>query len=135
MKTITIIITLFSSVYLSAQNLDSLGLDSSHFLNKYEANLLNRLLEDERESIDFTHLKVAFITGNSGNIVNEKSDYFKHSVIPWIRDGERPQISMIKLTSEEKEKSGDYDVLVLSWVKVFTPRSQEKILEKLKHTN
>jgi hypothetical protein len=140
MKTIIIIIiiiitTFFFSIELSAQNIDSLGLDNSPFLNKDEVTLLNSLLEEQRNSLEFTNLKVAFITGSNGGTIVTKSDYFKNSVIPWIKDKLEPQIFMVKLTKEEKEQSGGYDVFVLSWVKVFTSKTQEKIIEQLNNTN
>jgi len=36
---------------------------------------------------------------------------------------------MIKLTVEEKNKSGGYDAFVLSWVKVIT--NKKKLIEQL----
>ncbi len=135
MKTLIIIITLFCSIGLSAQNIDSLGLDNSPFLNKDEAILLNSLLEEQRDSIDFVNLKVAFIVGSGGRTIVTKSDYFKNSVAPWIKNNSKPQISMILLTEKEKENSGGYDVLVFSWVKVYNPQKQYLIIEELNKNN
>jgi hypothetical protein len=43
-----------------------------------------------------------------------KADYFNTCVNPWLSDGKTPQILMVELTGEEKNKSGGYDAFVLS---------------------
>ena len=96
-----------------------------------EVKLLNSLLEETRSNFDFANKKVAFIIGSNGNTIVSKSDYFQNSVIPWIEEDSKPQIFMVRLTEDEKTKSGGYDVLVLSWVKIFTPKSQEKVITRL----
>ena|SRR5690606_27000329 len=106
-------------------------MDNNSILNKSEVALLNSLLKETRDSFDFTGMKVAFITGSKGRTIVSKSDYFQNSVIPWIEKDSIPQIFMVKLTEEEKMKSGGYDVLILSWVKVFTPKTQEKVIKQL----
>jgi hypothetical protein len=126
---------LFLTCGLYGQNFDNIGIDDNPNLNEDETKLLNSLLDEKRDDFDFKDKKVAFLTGSSGRTIMAKSDYFKNSVIPWIDDGSRPQISMIKLTKEEKEKSGGYDVLVLSWVKALTRRGQRKIIEELGQEN
>lgn len=135
MRKLILIASLFSTIGLLAQNLDSIGIDNNPFLNKDEVKLLNSLLEEQRDTFNFTGKKVAFITGSNGRTLVTKSDYFKNSVKPWIEKNSKPQIFMVKLTKDEKERSGGYDVLVLSWVKVFTPRSKVKIIEKLGQKN
>ena len=131
MKTILFITTFFWTIGLFAQNSDSLGIDDNPTLNKNEVELLNSLLNDTRNDFNFTDKKVAFITGSNGRTIVSKSDYFQNSVIPWIEKDSEPQIFMIKLTEDEKLKSGGYDALVLSWVKVFTPKTQEKVIRQL----
>jgi hypothetical protein len=116
---------------LFAQSLDNLGIDNNPILNKDEVQLLNFLLVESRDTFDFNYKKVAFITGSNGRKIVTKSDYFQNSVNPWIEKVSKPQIFMIILTEDEKEKSGGYDVLVLSWVKIFTPKSQEKVIKQL----
>jgi hypothetical protein len=131
MKTLLITLSFFCTTGLFAQKTDSLGIDNNSILNKNEVELLNSLLKETRDRFDFTDKKVAFITGSMGRTIVSKSDYFRNSVIPWIKTDSEPQIFMARLTEDEKMKSGGYDVLVLSWVKVFTPKSQEKVIKKL----
>lgn len=131
MKTVLFITTFFWTIGLLAQNSDSLGIDDNPILNKNEVELLNSLLNDTRDDFNFTDKKVAFITGSNGGTIVSKSNYFQNSVIPWIENDSEPQIFMVKLTEDEKLKSGGYDVLVLSWVKVFTPKTQEKVIRQL----
>lgn len=38
---------------------------------------------------------------------------------------------MIRLTEDEKAQSDGYDVLVLSWVKVFTTKAQKRVITQL----
>ncbi len=135
MRPLLIIATLFWTIGLFAQNSDSLGIDHNPILNAKEVKLLNLLLKDTRDSYDFTNKKVAFITGSNGGTIVSKSDYFKNSVIPWIEKDSEPQIFLVKLTEDEKTKSGGYDVLVLSWVKVFNPKTKEQVITQLGSKN
>ena len=131
MRTIFYLSTFFWTIGLFAQNSDSLGLDDNPMLNENEVELLNSLLNETRDGFDFNNKKVAFITGSNGGKIVSKSDYFKNSLIPWIEKDSEPQVFMVKLTEDEKKKSGGYDILVLSWVKVFTPKTQERVIEQL----
>ena len=131
MRTLLIISTFLWVTGLFAQNSDSLGIDNNPLLNPSEVELFNLLLEESRDGFDFKDKKVAFITGSNGGTLVSKSDYFKNSIIPWIEKDSEPQMFMVKLTEVEKTKSGGYDVLVLSWVKVFTPKTQERIVTQL----
>lgn len=100
-------------------------------LNTQEAELLNSLLENSRDTFDFHGKKIAFITGSSGSHILSKVDYFNTCIDPWLSKGDSPQIFMVLLTSEEKDGSGGYDAFVLSWVKVFTDKQKSRIIEKL----
>ena len=131
MRTLLIISTVLCTIGLCAQNPDSFGIDNNPVLNNHEVKLLNYLLEETRDDFDFTNKKVAFITGSSGSKIVSKSDYFEYSVKPWIEKGSTPQISMIRLTEDEKAQSDGYDVLVLSWVKVFTTKAQKRVITQL----
>ena len=131
MRMIFFILTFFWTSGLAAQNSDGIGLDDNPMLNEKEAELLNSLLTETRNGFDFNNKKVGFITGSNGGTVVSKSDYFNDLVIPWIEKDLVPQISMVKLTEDEKRKSGGYDVLVLSWVKVFTPKTQKGVINQL----
>lgn len=105
--------------------------NGDEMLSTQEAELLNSLLEQTRNTFDFHGKKVAFITGSSGSLILSKADFFSTCVNPWLEDGKTPQIFMVELTGEEKNKSGGYDAFVLSWVKVFADKRKKKIIERL----
>jgi hypothetical protein len=100
-------------------------------LNKQEAEILNSLLESSRDMFDFNGKKIVFVTGSSGSRILSKTDFFNTCVNPWIAKGDTPQIFMVLLTQQEKEKSGGYDAIVLSWVKIFTDKQKKRIIEQL----
>ncbi|MEP2276197.1 MAG: hypothetical protein ABJH98_12120 [Reichenbachiella sp.] len=131
MRTLLTISSFFWVFGLFAQSSDSLGVDDNPILNDSEVQLLSSLLSESRNDFDFTDKKVAFITGSNGRTIVSKSEYFKNSVIPWIEKDSEPQIFMVELTEGEKNESGGYDVIVLSWVKIFTPKSQERAIQYL----
>lgn len=111
-------------------NTDTLTIDHDEVLSEQEVILLNHLLKNLRDTFDFHGKKVAFITGSSGNRLLSKADYF-NQIKPWLDAGDTPQASIVLLTEEEKDKSGGYDVLVLSWVKVFSERQKNRIIKRL----
>lgn len=132
MRTALIFLFAFSChLGLKAQTLDSLGIDNSTTLNRQEFELLNSLLREKRDTFDFQSKKVAFVTGSSGNNIVTKEAYFKNYVKPWLDKGTRPQVSMVRLTEEEKSQSNGYDALVLSWVKLFTNKQKKRIVKRL----
>ncbi|MBN1185163.1 MAG: hypothetical protein JXB49_22950 [Bacteroidales bacterium] len=100
-------------------------------LSTVDADLLNSLLETSRDTFDFHCKKIAFLTGSSGSKVLSRADFFNSCINPWLTKGATPQIFMVLLTREEKDLSGGYDALVLSWVKVFTNRQKRRMLKKL----
>jgi hypothetical protein len=116
---------------LNGQNLDSLGLDDSPYLNSAESAMLNSLLEESRGDFDFSGKKVVFTTGSSGKTIISKSNFFKSNVVPWVENGDSPSIMMEIFTPEEKEMTGGYDVIVMVWVKVLVGQ-KKKIIEHLK---
>ncbi|MBO9684754.1 MAG: hypothetical protein J7502_19140 [Flavisolibacter sp.] len=132
MRTRILITFLFFTTSVLGQTADSLGLDNYTTPTSQEADFFNSMLKDKRGEFSFVNKKIAFVTGNSGATILSKSDYFKRCVKPWIVKGNRPQILMIRLTEEEKQKSGGYDVLVLSWVKLFTDNQKRRIINRLR---
>ncbi|MBX2979737.1 MAG: hypothetical protein KF905_10615 [Flavobacteriales bacterium] len=104
-------------------------------LTTQEAELLNSLLEGVRGTFDFEGKRIAFISGSMGKRVLSKDDYFENYVTPWLSEGKVPYIAMTILTKEEKNISGGYDALVLSWVKYFSARQKRRIIQQLAPTN
>ena len=102
-----------------------LGLDDNPTL------ILNSYLEESRGSFNFIDKKVGFITGKTGKKPVSKSEYFNETIKSWIDDNKKPQIFMVKLSDKEKAQSGGYDILVLSWVKIFSDKSQDLAIKHL----
>ncbi|MEZ4949877.1 MAG: hypothetical protein R2879_04385 [Saprospiraceae bacterium] len=121
MRIYPLIICCLVSINLASQN-----------LSENEAELLNNLLAESRDTFNFYNKKVAFISGNNGGSIVSKSDYFENLVNPWLEKGDTPQTFMVRLNDEEKIQSGGYDLLVLSWVKVFTPKRKRKVIRALR---
>lgn len=100
------------------------------YLTTEEANLLNSLLEKSRGDFDFSGKQVAFICGFKSRF-SSKTNFLNTCIYPWINNGTTPQVFMLLLSQEEKERSGGYDVLVLAWIKVLTSRQKNKLIDKL----
>jgi hypothetical protein len=130
------ITTLFSvlTIGLFGQTVDSLGLDNNPRLNKYEAEYFNNEFKDQRNSFDFLDKKAAFITGSSAGKHLTKVDYF-NEVKSRLKDNYGMTHSAIFLADEEKIKSGGYDVVVASWVKLLTDKRRRQIIYELKILN
>ena len=131
---ITIILTLIFTTQVGiAQHfeIDSCGLTTVAELNKHEADYFNKSLEKQRKNFDFKNKKVAFAYGNFGKSMISKKEYFDE----WGRDYFKNDIHVANilytLNSEEKELSGGYDAIIISWAKVIRPKDREKIVKKL----
>ena len=128
-----ILIVTCSNVFGQVNN--SLGIDDNPILTEIESKFFNELSIVKSDTFDFSFKKIAFITGNSGKLILSKSQYFKDCVKPWLDKGLIPQTSVIILTKEEKEKSGGYDAIILSWVKLFTNKQLKKTIYLLSKKN
>lgn len=126
--------TIFSilTIGLWGQTVDSLGLDDNPRLNKYEADYFNHEFKNLRKDFDFVEKKVAFITGSAASKHQTKATYFKE-VKTRLKDGYGMTHSPIFLTDEEKIKSGDYDVIITSWVKLLTDKRRRQIITELSY--
>lgn len=121
----------FLATGVFGQIYDSVSSSNSLILIRQEIDFLNNALKNSRDTFDFANKKVAFVTGSNGGKLISKQEYFSTCVKPWTDVGSTPQIFFIHLTNDEKQKSGGYDVLVFSWVKVFTPKQRKSIIEQL----
>lgn len=116
---------------LQEKNEDFIKTNTEEMLSPEEAELLNSLLKNSRGKFDFEGKKIAFITGSSGGRILSKMDFFNTCINPWLENNEKPQVFMVLLNDKEKMKSAGYDVLVLSWVKVFTQKYKRKVIKQL----
>jgi len=114
------------------------GLDNEPKINKFEAGYFNEVFLDKRDHFDFTEKMIAFYTGSSGTTRSNKSRYFtrlkngnneKKDIHSWQAGGTQ----LLILTNEEKELSGGYDVILVSWSKLPKKgKSRRKLVERLK---
>ncbi|HUC80756.1 MAG TPA: hypothetical protein VMR70_07560 [Flavisolibacter sp.] len=130
-KAILLVPLFFVTTILSGQTPDSLGTDDKPLLNRQEATLLNSFRKNKQDTFDFKGKQIAFVTGSTGGRLLAKSYYFKTFIKPWIDKGSSPQCFVVQLTAEERLKSGGYDAIVLSWVKLFTDKQRKKIISRL----
>ena len=126
------VIFLISITEIYSQNLDSLGIDNASSLNQFEAEYFNEVFKDSKGNFSFNNANVIFVTNPSGNKIIGKNEYFERLVKPWLIKGDQPQTFYSILSKDEKIRSGGYDVIVLSWVKIFTKKKKKRILKKVK---
>jgi len=125
MKFITLLAFGLLTKGLLGQQLDSLGVDNQVTPNRQETAFFNLALKELRDTFDFNNKKIAFVTGSSSSKLLSKNDYLKNCVKPWAEKDSTPQIFMVRLTNEESKKSGGYNVLVFSRVKVLTNKKRK----------
>lgn len=131
MRKIGTIILMLISINLTGQNLAKCGIDNNPKLTQSESEFLNEYMtEHNKQNFDFTNKKVVFVTGNSGNKLGNKSDYF-NKIKQWNQSDYKIATWVVKLTEEEQIES-DYNVIVTYWVKVVTEKRKRKILNDIK---
>ncbi len=130
-KTILLAAISFITTNLFGQMPDSLGMNDKPVLNRQESTLLNSFLKTNQHGFDFAGKRIAFVTGGTGGKIMVKSYYFKTYIKPWVDKGSSPQCFVVRLTEEEKLKSGGYDAIALTWVKLFTNKQRRKIITRL----
>lgn len=119
------------SINSIGQNLAECGIDNNPKLTQTESEFLNEYITDyNKQDFDFTNKKVIFVTGNSGNQIGTKPDYFD-KIKQRNQTDDKIATWVVKLTEEEQLQSG-YDVIVTYWVKVVTERRKRKILNEIK---
>jgi hypothetical protein len=136
LKRLNIITTLVFILFVSnifAQNIDQCGIEESFKLTKIESDYLNNYLKENRKDFDFTDKKIIIVTGNSGQQIASKKQYF-NDIKSWLENGDKIPTTLIIFNEEEKFKSG-YDGILTLWVKIFTEKAKRKIIKKMKAVN
>jgi len=116
------------------------GLNNEPNITKNEAKYFNEVFKDKRGEFDFTEKVIAFFTGSSGTTKSNKSNYFnrlknenngENDIHAWQAKGTQ----LLILTDKEKEISGGYDVILVSWSKFLKEgKSRNKLVKRLKNT-
>ena len=131
MKTIGTLILLLTSLNIFGQNLSECGIDNNPKLTQAESEYLNEYLAEKRNGFDFNDKKVIFVTGNSGNRIGTKKEYFDY-INKWREKDSKIVTGIDILTTDQKLKSNGYDVILTYWVKVLTEKRKKKILTEIK---
>jgi hypothetical protein len=108
------------SFRLSAQRLDSCGLDNNPALNKYEAAYFNTRFQETRGDFSFVNKQLIFITGESGSVLGSKRSYFDN-VKEWQSEHGRDYIggsNLIPFTAAQRLQSAGHDAIVTYWTKI-----------------
>lgn len=139
MRQLIIIFTLLTNVCIGQEVLiDSCGTDSSATLNQYEVLYFNQSLEKPRmrSNFDFQNKKIGFAYGNFGKDVISKKEYFDRWGKEYYKNDSHVGNQLIILTEDEKEQSGGFDAIIISWSKILVSgRHRDKLIEKLKRKN
>ena len=137
MRLLIIILIFFTNVCFGQEVvIDSCGLDSSTTLNKYESQYFNQSLKKQRSrsNFDFQDKKVGFAFGNFGKGVISKKEYFNMWGKDYFENDSHVVFNqLIILTEEEKQQSGGFDAIIISWSKIGVAGNDKKrLIEKLK---
>ncbi len=120
---------LFINLNLLGQNLDSLGIDSTAYLNKPESDYLNKIFKEKKSKFDFINTKIGFFIGSSNHRVWSKIKYFEN-VKECIKNSTKMQDQLLILDENEKLKSAGYDAFIVSWSKIFV-YDKDNLINKL----
>ncbi len=102
---------------------------ADYTLTNEEASYLNTLFEKQRKDFDFQGKMVVYTIGTSGTQIEDKSAFFDR----YLKNATYGNIcSLVILTKEEKEKSGGFDIVLMSPAKLFTSKHREILIGKLK---
>lgn len=121
MKTVTTLLLLFSITILFGQQTDSLGIDNNSLLNRQEVNYFNSLLLGTPP--DFDDKRVVFILDTRRATIINKQEFFNTYL--------KPPFTIIELGPDEKERSGGYDIIVLSPQGALSDKEKSKIFKEL----
>ncbi len=88
----------------------------------------------QQKNFNFLNKRIAFATGSGGTVLGSKIIYF-NNIKEWKEKyNSRITTDLILLNDTEKLEYG-YDAIVTSWVKIYTPKANKKLLEKTKMKN
>jgi hypothetical protein len=100
------------------KNFDKMGVNDDAYLNSFESDYFNFILQDKRGEFDFTGKKIGFVTGNGHSIVSKQS-YFNIEKSRKEIGYSTNQAFLHLFNKSEKYTSGGYEGVVVYWVKAF----------------
>lgn len=110
---------------------ENCGKDNEPALNNAESSYLNAVFADLKRPYDFSHKKIAFVTGSSGKTISSKQAYFNSEK---ERVGKHDSLNggqLLVFNETEQKQSGGYDAVIVFWSKVPpTKKGLIKLLNK-----
>ena|SRR5690554_11098 len=131
-KIILLILSLSISTNAFCQKLEDLGKNNNPNLTELESLFLNKYLSiEQKNGIEIKDKKVIFVTGSNGGTLSNKYNYF-NQIKEWHKNESKIQTFVIELNEKDKINSGGYDIIIAYWVKVFTNKTKQKIIDEVK---
>lgn len=114
--------------------LDVCGKDNEPDLNSAESSYLNAIMyRHPKRPYDFSHKRVAFVTGTSGKTISGKQAYFDLEK-KRLQDRDNTSLNggqLVIFNELEKQQSGGYDAAIVYWSKLLaTKKGLIKLLSK-----
>ena len=129
MKKSVLTLILFLNLFtLFSQETDSLGIDFNPKLSHIESEFINKEFIRDSNDFDFKNKKVGFAF-TDGDFLTNKNNYFRLK-----RESINKRLyKLVILNSIEKNKTADYDAIILIQDKpsLLTERKREEIIEKI----
>lgn len=137
MKLLLACLFLISTIDVFSFSLDSIGIDTSAYLNSHEIEFLDSIFAlQNNDSLDretpwikpeLKEKKIVFVQGSSGKIVVTKIAFFDD-----LKKMEGEAINYMWLSDNEKKQSGGYDLIISNWSKYINKKKLMKTLSKRK---
>lgn len=114
--------------------LDECGKDNEPDLNSAESNYLNAIMyRHAKRPYDFSHKRIAFVTGTSGKTISGKQAYFDLEK-KRLQDRDNTSLNggqLVIFNELEKQQSGGNDAVIVYWSKLLaTKKGLIKLLSK-----
>jgi hypothetical protein len=129
MRTLLIILIGLLSVTGFSQT-DS-DLQITYLLTTNEATTLNSIFSKDRKDFDFNGKVIGFTVGTTGNLIENKKNFFEKYINPVVNGQDENVCSLIVFSKEEKSNSGGFDAIVMSPAKIFTKEHRDKLITGL----
>lgn len=114
--------------------LENCGNDNDPILNNAESSYLNAVMyRHPKRPYDFSHKRIAFVTGSSGKSISDKQAYF-NTEKRRLQDQYNTSLNggqLVIFNELEKQQSGGYDAVIVYWSKLLaTKKGLIKLLSK-----
>lgn len=129
MRTLLIILIGLQSVTGFSQT-DS-DLQTTYLLTANEATTLNSIFSKDRKDFDFNGKVIGFTVGTTGNLIENKKNFFEKYINPVVNGQDKNVCSLIVFSKEEKSNSGGFDAVIMSPAKIFTKEHRDKLINGL----